>query len=297
MRHGPALLFALCTCLLLGCNSSQPILRTSTWLERVLQPAGPTGPDTIQMDVALVERPLGDGYINGELWNSADEQVVALESKAIIEDNGFRVGQIGGITPAGLQTLLTSERSCANPRRLRSRAGKPTRLILGPEMALCRFQILRDGGTVQVALEKAQCTLEVTGTLANDGHTRLRFVPQILHGDTRLLPRPASDRSGWILGEDRPTDRYPQLAWEVSLAPNEYVLVGGRYDRPETLGHQCFLRGDEQNPVQRLLVIRTSRPGKDLDPPLPVVSGEAPGPYPVSIATHAALTSARGNSR
>lgn len=297
MRQGSALLLGLWSCLLLGCTTGQPMMRTSTWLERFLTPAGPTGPDTIQMDVALIERPLGDPYINGELWNSADEQVVALESKALIEDNGYRVGQIGGITPAGLQTLLTSEKSCANPRRLRSHAGKPTRLILGPDMPLCRFQIQRDGGAVQVALEKAQCTLEVTPTLSPDGRTRLRFVPQIMHGETSLLPRPASDRSGWILGEERPTERYPQLAWEVSLAPNEYVLIGGRFDRPETLGHQSYLRGDEANPVQRLLVIRTSRPGKELDPPLPVAAGETAAPYPTSIATHAALTSARGSDK
>src|SRR5262245_20577897 len=148
MRHGPALLLGLCFCLLVGCTTAQPIMRTTTWLERFLTPAGPTGPDTVQMDVALLERPLGDAYVNNELWNSADEQVVALESKALVEDNGFRIGQIGGITPAGLQMLLTSEKSCAHPRRLRLHAGKATRLILGPDMPLCRFQNQRDGRAV-----------------------------------------------------------------------------------------------------------------------------------------------------
>jgi hypothetical protein len=264
MRHWQAPILGLLMCAILGCTAA-PTIHTSAWLERILQPAGPTGPDVVQMDVALVERPLGDAYLNVDLWTDADEQVVALESKAIVEDNGFRIGQIGGMTPVVLQTLLTSEKSCADPRRLRSHAGKPTKLVIGPETPLCRFQIQREGGTLQVALQRAQCSLEVVASLTDDGRTRLRFVPQIHHGDNNLLPRPATDLSGWIFKDERPTERYPQFAWEVTLAPNEYVVVGGRYDRPETLGHQIFLRGEEATPVQRLLVIRTSRPSQTLD--------------------------------
>jgi hypothetical protein len=63
-----------------------------------------------------------------------------------------------------------------------------------------------------------------------------------------------------MLQEQLPTESYAALGFEVTLAPNEYILVGGRFDKPETLGHQCFVRADETKPVQRLLVIRTSRP-------------------------------------
>src|SRR5947199_266853 len=67
---------------------------------------GPAGADVVQIDVALVERPPGDRYVNGELWQLADEQGVTLERKAVLEENGFRVGQVGGLPPAGLQALL-----------------------------------------------------------------------------------------------------------------------------------------------------------------------------------------------
>jgi hypothetical protein len=297
MRQGAALLLGLIASVMLGCVSSQPAPRGS-WLDRLLHPAGPTGPDVVQMDLALIERPVGDAYLNHDLWVSADEQVVALDNKALLEDNGFRIGQIGGITPVGLQTLLTSERSCANPRRIRTQAGRPSKLVLGPELAECRFRIERDGELVPVTLEKAQCTLEVVPSLTADGRTRLRFVPQIFHGETTLLPRPTTDLSGWILKEERPTERYAALAWEVTLAPNEYVLIGGRYDRPETLGQQCFLRADEPTPVQRLLVIRTSRPGKELEgssPPPGSDDGAVPALPP--IASRAAMTTARGSGR
>jgi len=72
--------------------------------------------DIIRMDVALIERAYHD-HISAMRSGSADEQVVPLERKCFLEDNGFRVGLIGSGKPCALQTLLTSERSCANPRR------------------------------------------------------------------------------------------------------------------------------------------------------------------------------------
>jgi hypothetical protein len=246
----------------------------------------------VQIDVAFLERPVGDPYINQGLWTAADEQVVALESRAVLEDNGFRIGQIGGITPGELQTLLTSERSCISPRRLQLHAGKPTQVVLGPTAPACEFRIARDGIQVPVALNKAQCTLELVPSLAKDGHISLRFLPQVQHGDSALLPKPAPDFSGWMFQQERPTERYPALGWDVTLAANEYIVIGGRLDRPHTLGHQCFVRTDEQMPVQRLLVIRTAR----LTPEVQQATAENGYAAP-PLACQAAYSTARGTSR
>jgi hypothetical protein len=282
-----AVLLQLLAVGLSGC--AQAHKQTTAWFDR-FRYLGPKGPDVIQMDVALVERPLGDGYLNRSLWTVADEQVIALDSKAILEDNGFRIGQIGGITPVELQSLLTSERSCANPRRIQLRAGKSTVLELGPEMGECRFQLAKDGEPSPVTMPHAQPTLEIHPSLTEDGRTRLRFVPIVQHGDANLIPKPAPDRSGWLLVQERPSQRYSELAWEVTLAPNEYLVVGGRFDRPETLGHQCFLRRDEATPVQRLLVIRTGRSLQEVQPP--IASGQPKAP---PLACQATWTKARGN--
>src|SRR5688572_25631778 len=112
-----ALIYGLLAVCLAGCTRPE-VVHTTAWLDRLRAGAGPTGPDVVQIDVALIERPAADAYLNSGLWQFVDEQVVVLERKAVLADNGFRVGQVGGITPAGLHDLLTSERSCANPRRL-----------------------------------------------------------------------------------------------------------------------------------------------------------------------------------
>lgn len=296
MRHWQAILLGLLASMMLGCVSNRPT-RSASWLDRILHPAGPVGPDTIQMDVALIEKPLGDTYLNLDLWNDTDEQVIPLENKAVLEDNGFRIGQIGGITPVGLQLLLTSERSCANPRRIRCLQDKANKLVLGPELPLCCFQLASEGEPADINLEKAQCTLEVTASLTADGRTKLRFVPQVFHGDTSLLPRPAGDLSGWILKEERAVERYARLAWEVTLATNEYLIVGGRYEKPRTLGHECFLRRDEQNPVQRLLVIRTTRAEKPGDEPTAPVATDGKSVRSPASAAQSGYTTARGSRR
>src|SRR4051795_2109167 len=107
----PALLAA-------GCVGPSEAVRSTSWLSPFRPAPAVTGADVVHMDVALVERPVGDRYLNQGLWTVADEQVVALDHKAVLEDNGLRIGQFGGITPAGIDSLLRSERNNPNPRRI-----------------------------------------------------------------------------------------------------------------------------------------------------------------------------------
>ncbi len=258
MCHWRGLALGLLAVLLLGCTTTKPV-RSTTWLDRFKRGVGPTGSDVVALDVAIIERPAGDRYLNDDLWTAADEQVVLMERRAILEDNGFRVGQVGGLTPAPLQELLSNKRSNPAPRHRELHAAKPVPLDLGPARPVCEFQVQRDGEPTTIRLEQAQCTLEVTPTLTADGRVKLTFVPQVVHGEATLMPRPAPDGSGWMLPQTRPTERYATMAWEVNVPPNDYVVIGTRYGQEQTLGHQCFVTADNAAAVQRLLVIRTSR--------------------------------------
>ena len=65
-----------------------------------LTPAG----DFIFLDVAVVERPYGDHFLDQEVWEGGDEQGY-LETKPLLEENGLRVcqldlGQAGSDGPA-----------------------------------------------------------------------------------------------------------------------------------------------------------------------------------------------------
>ena len=83
----------------------------------------------VALDVAVVECPYGDRYLEEELWQGGDEHI-DLDVQPILEENGLRVCRIGGVLPARLQALLSSPRSCAQPRRLRTEFDKATPILV-----------------------------------------------------------------------------------------------------------------------------------------------------------------------
>src|SRR5262249_37732881 len=62
----------------------------------------------------------------------------------------------------------------------------------------------------------------------------------------------------------RSTESFVALRWEVVLGLNDYVVVGTRFDKPDTLGFKLFVTPDSEKPSQRLLAVRAGRlkPGK-----------------------------------
>src|SRR5205823_13885112 len=86
--------------------------------------AGPLGADAVGLQVAVLEVPVGDRYVNGGLWATIDEQVVALDRKSALDDNGFRIGLVGP-RPDGFDDLLNSPRANpdGNTRWVQMRAG------------------------------------------------------------------------------------------------------------------------------------------------------------------------------
>lgn len=266
MPLGRTLLWGILAGLLSGCAGERAV-RTSSLLDRLRPFQGAVAEDIFQLDVALLECPPGSSYINQDLWMIVDEQAVPLERKAVLEENGFRLGQVGGIPPAGLQSLLTSEQHCLNPRRLFLHAGKPTLLSVGPAIERCQFLVNQNSMSVPVEFKQAECSLSVVPTSMPDGTVKLQFSPQVRHGALKRGYEPSADQDGWVFKEDRETQSYSSLNWEVQLAPSHYVVIGGRIERPGSLGSQCFVRRDEPIPVQRLLVIRASKfSGRDATP-------------------------------
>ena len=96
--------------------------------------------------------------------------------------------------------------------------------------------------------------------------------------------------------QQQPKETYAELSWEVTVGANEFILIGGRADKPGTLGHASFLRPDESIPIQRLLVLRACRSAEGL--PADAAS-ETPAEFSLMsksppLAVQAALTGVRG---
>lgn len=263
--------------------------------------AGVVGEDVVYVDVAIIERTFGDAFLNSELWSETDEesirveeeQAAGLERKIALEQNGFRVGQISGLLPSKLQDLLTSTR-CCQTRRIQKHAGSETTLACGSIWPHCRCRVVYDDGSGTLDLHKAQCELAVVPALAGDGRIRLRFTPRIKHGDIHASFVPMLDADGqrhWGQREHQAEEVYPWLSWTLTVAPNEYVVLGALVENGDTLGEHFFLTREEDHPiVQRLLVLRAAHV------PTPAGPIEANlGPCP-PLALRAGLITTRGSS-
>jgi hypothetical protein len=273
MRRCQAVVLALAAGFLGGCSGAHSESLTT----RFAAPgplSGPSGADVVQLDLFLIERAAGDDFLNRKLWELVDEQAVSMEGKTALEDdgfrirqnledNGFRVGQIGGLPPSGLQALLASPLACPDPRHVFLHKGHVLPVPLGPAMPLCRLQVYQDGRPTTMQFKDAQCRLEIVPQLTGDGRVRLQFTPYVQFGSRALSWVVRKDSSGvrrWDRQEEQPGEAITQASWEITVASNEYIVIGTHLKRSGTLGQACFLSGlEEDRAVQRLLVIRTNR--------------------------------------
>jgi hypothetical protein len=276
---------------LAGCAGEDALRSTSLRTPGPVAAASASS-DLVQLQVAILEVPVGAGYLNGDLWDLANEQQLPPDQKALLRANGFRIGQVRGITPPGLQALLTSEGNNPAPHMKQLRAGEACTLDVGLPMDSCRFLLRDDGPTSLVDESSAQFAFQIVPTRTDEGNVSLRFQPQIGHGSGNAH-RPG-DVPLWMVLTKRPVRRFENLAWEVTLEPNEYVLIGARLEPVDTMGCACFIHPHEANPVQRLLVIRTSRVASEI--PIDDVRGRDSNPLVrrPPLALQAAWSALRG---
>jgi hypothetical protein len=232
--------------------------------------------NAVDLYLAFVQTRLGDPFFNKDvqetdpdaegpaqkpcLWSSTDHHVVNIEQQIVLEDNGYRVGQIVGIMPAKLMKLLDSPRTCIDPRHRVLSCGEPATLAVGPILQRSTFHVKHGGQVQHFALEQARYCLDVTANLTKDGRTRLEFTPRVEHRAPGLAVDLAPDLSGFVNKLVPPHHRFPLLGWQVTLKPGEALVIGANLERPGSLGCRSFLQDDMPEPVQRVLVVRTSRP-------------------------------------
>jgi hypothetical protein len=293
MRHLQAVVLAVAATVMGGCATDK-CGRDQPPAELRSEPTDMSSAgDVVYLDVALIERPFGDRFLNRDLWEAGDEQGINLELKPLLEQNGLRICQIGGLVPPKLHALIVSPRSCPEPRRLRAEPGKPTVVPIGPPRNYALFQLVGQAGARRLDLEQAHCQFEVVPILEDDERIRLRFTPQVRHGKPQTTPCVEKDPDGplrWAIEAREPVEEFAQLRWECVLAPNEFVVVGAHLDHAGTIGPCFFLPEGIPAKKQWLLVLRASHVlyGLPKDESLSRVP---------PIAMQAAWSSARGSER
>src|SRR5438128_869461 len=96
-----------------------PLVRPHELIERLRPPSSNAGRPSgmVTLDVAVLEIPISDRGVLSAIWNAADEQVVAADRRSRLEDNGIRVGIVGGIPPAAFLNALMSDKTNPAPHQ------------------------------------------------------------------------------------------------------------------------------------------------------------------------------------
>ncbi len=230
---------------------------SSAWMDRLAKQT--ISPDSAIIRVALVERPIGDDFINGKLWQHVDEMAVDEDCRDRLEANGFRVGQLVGPPTTELQQLLVSK-NCSG-KDFAFGAGKTIQLPLGPVLPRTSYCMMNGKTPEEIVLQDARYCLDVSGRLVKEG-TRLTFTPRVEHGAPRLPFQAAPDHRSWEIRTEKSCRKYPELSWDVVLGQNQYLLVSAHPSREKSLGQGAFMQA---NGVQRLLVIINCRAGTPSD--------------------------------
>lgn len=257
-----------------GCELSPRLDESLSNAARRL-PAVQPPPNSVCLDVLVVERPRGDTLLGPELWSRVD-QVPALEKgiRDTLKRNGFRLGVVGTNPPRALQQLIGEKPSglqetAADAHLVGHRffipTGSDARIVASPLIPECEVQVEREGESQTLVLGEAECRFRLTVRQLQAGWAQLEFVPQVSHGP-HLLRRVADD-SGFRFEDGQRVETFYDQRFTLTLAVGEMALISSEGREESTLGSIFFAghRTDHRDggagaeaatEVGRLLVIR-----------------------------------------
>lgn len=214
------------------------------------------------VESVLVERPIGDAVLDQAVWVTS-APVLPPEPTALLAENGVRVAVVGGNLPPAFQSLMATEADLVNPHGLTFGGRKDAVIPTAGPIDPCTFEALTDlAGTRQpFSLRQARSGWQVRPDAIPDGRVKLACEPQVQHGDRQEWLRPTADGTRFVVHGEVPTERFPELGFEVTLGPNDYLLVGWSAASGDTLGGVLFAAVADGRPRQRLLVVRARQLG------------------------------------
>jgi hypothetical protein len=255
-----------------GCKPLQPSdPLTPRTISKSLTPMIP--PEGLMVQSVLLERPIGDAFLDRDLWQST-LPAGTPETRALLAENGLRAGVLTGTLPQRFQDLLNSDAETVAPNERSFNNRKEAVIPTAGPVEPCRFEWLADlaGKTKTVELKQARCGLFVRPQVVEGGRVKVWCEPQIQHGERRDLYRPTEDGTGLVKIEELPVERFAKLAFEVTLGPDDCLVLGWDADRPKTIGEAFFAVEVDGRPRQRVLVIRAHQHGRSATSDLPAIA-------------------------
>lgn len=290
MRRARFVCLAILVTSLSGCLNDRPA-RSSSLIDRVRGMAGPSGPDAVFIEYTHVDRPLGNADMNRNIWRQIEEMVVPTDTRALLAENGLRCGLVGGLLPSELEAMMQNPRSVLGGRQRRLYVNSTASIpVTGPvAQAEYRVRPTLDVKEATARFENAKFVMSITPSHAGSGRISLKCVPEVEYSDKRRWTPIGAAGDAWA--GQKPVERYQALAFEITLSPREFLVIGADADRGNWLGNQMFSEQAGNERVQRLLIIRAG----SLASPESYAPSQIPSKDEViPLAAQAGISAARG---
>lgn len=227
-------------------------------------------PDSVVVEVALIDLP-EDRVANIEgLWGEADEQQLPTELRRRLASSGLRCGVIGCQLPDWIRrTLDTPQRSVeVDPdrktakisdsrmqRRLQCRPGKRSPIPVGePRESLTVDDALL--AETPATYEDAQCQFALTTMPEGDGTVGVRLTPEIHHGRSHQCW--VAQDGMFRVDSARDCRRFEDLLIETVLSPGQ-TLVLSASPSAVGLGRAFFVDNAKPQRRQTVLLVRLAQ--------------------------------------
>jgi hypothetical protein len=202
----------------------------------------PLGAEAVALDICSIILDESQAAEVNEIWQHLDEQVLTLEQRMLLTQNGFRCGTVGMKLPDCVLKALgqsTEQKvdSIDSPQaasgvtvtgnrqgqRLKISEGRETILVTAetqPEIAI----LVADQGKVNgKVFRDAQTVLSLNTRAVGDGDVELKLIPEVHHGPARQK----------IVGSDgtlrmessREREIFANLTIQARLSPGQTVVL------------------------------------------------------------------------
>lgn len=232
--------------------------------DKPLIPPVRLAPDSVVLEIGLVDAPHEDDEWNYDVWSEIDEQQFSPDLRRRLNKNGLRVGTVGSQLPIklreaidarantarGILAAISEGENLAQNRRIQTRTGKRSEIVTIPTQP-SMVVLMDDGeGVVGKSYSDCQSVFAVRCFPAGDGTARIELTPEIQFGPQKQ--RWTGSDGMFQLEAGREKKAFERVSFSTTLTPGQTLVVsaiGGR----RSLGGNLFTTRKDQT---RLLMIR-----------------------------------------
>lgn len=216
-----------------------------------------TGESPLEFHTRLIDQPAGSDYLNRGVWDSTTSPITHQQT-TLLAVNGLRIGVISSQPPTELETLASSEATSIGAMRRAGVAGQPRTIAVNGPIEKCSFgtRTTLNDEPLLGTYEEVECGLILTATASPGDKLKVRAEFTIQHGERKPWLRPTADGTGFARAEERASNRYPELTFEVTLSRSDLLLIGASDEPAGRLGQAFFYSASSDRVRQRVMLIQ-----------------------------------------